>query len=88
MQLHELTKPLSEYTEEELLERVKQIRHNRTVERPAAKARTVRKAAKGSVTKMSKMHAMLAAMSDEDKKALLAQLGVDDSQLDLPMGDN
>lgn len=90
MQLKDLYKPLSELTEEELKERIQAIRHNRTVERPAAKARTTRAAKvgkKGTTTRMNQLHAMLASMSDEDKKELLASLGIDENQQQLPLGD-
>ena len=90
MQLNDLYKPLSELTEDELKERIQKIRHNRTVERPAAKARTARAAKvgkKGTTTRMNQLHAMLAAMSDEDKKALLASMGIDENQQQLPLGD-
>lgn len=76
MQLTDLYKPLHELSDEELVERVRQIRHNRTVERPAAKARAKKEANKGSVTKINKLQAMLAAMSPEDKQQLLADLGI------------
>lgn len=80
MQLKDLFKPLGELTDDELREHVRQIRNNRTVVRPAAKAHAKRAASKGTTTKMNKLHAMLAAMSDSDKAQLLLELGMSDEQ--------
>lgn len=78
MKLVDLQKPLSEMTTEELLERVRQIRHNRFVERPAAKKRVDdaekaegRRETKKAGTKVDKL---LAGMSTEQIEALLKKL--------------
>ncbi len=80
MQLTDLYKPLDQMTDEELKERLQQIRHNRTVARPAAKAREKKASSKGSVTRVNKLHAMMAAMSPEDKAQLLLDLGMSNDQ--------
>lgn len=75
MQLNDLYKPMSEMTDEELRERLQKIRHNRTIARPATVARAKKAASKGSVTRSNQLHAMFAAMSEEDKAQLLLDLG-------------
>ncbi len=78
MQLENLFKPLSSLSEEELKARIQAIRHNRTVERPAAKARAKRAAntgKTGNITRMNQLHAMLAAMDPEAREQLLLGLG-------------
>lgn len=78
MKLSDLQKPLAEQTDEELIERLRRIRHNRHVERPAVKKReekadaiTGRRAAKKAGSSMDKM---LAGLTDEQRLALIAQL--------------
>lgn len=80
MQLKDLYKDISELSDDELRARLQEIRHNRTVVRPAAKVREKKAASKGSVTRVNKLHALLEAMSPEDKKQLLLDLGVSDDQ--------
>lgn len=78
MQLDNLFKPLSSLTEEELKARIQEIRHNRTVERPAAKARAKKAETtgkRGTITKMNQMHALLAAMDPKEREQLLLGLG-------------
>lgn len=75
MQLNDLYKSMSDMSDEELRERLQQIRHNRTVVRPAAATRAKKTASKGSVTRSNQLHAMFAAMTDEDKAQLLLDLG-------------
>lgn len=75
MQLNDLYKPMATMTDEELRERLQTIRHNRTIARPAAATRAKKTASKGNVTRSNQLHAMVAAMSDEDKAQLLLDLG-------------
>ena len=75
MQLHDLYKPLEDLTDEELRQRLQEIRHNRTVERPAAKARAKRAANKGRVSKINKAQGMLAGLTKEQIAELIAELG-------------
>lgn len=75
MQLHDLIKPIDQMTDEELLERLRQSRANRTIVRPAKQARAKRAAKKGAVTRINKVENLLEGLSEEEKQALIAQLG-------------
>lgn len=75
MQLQDLFKPLDELTEEELRKKLQEIRHNRTVERPAAKARAKRESNKGRSAKISKAESLLAGLTPEQIKELMDKLG-------------
>ena len=75
MQLLDLVKPIEQCTDEELLERLRTIRHNRKTVRPAAKAHAKRAAKKGAQTRMTAVEKLLASMSEEDRQALIAELG-------------
>lgn len=75
MQLLDLVKPIEQCTDEELLERLRTIRHNRNTVRPAAKAHAKRAAKKGAQTRMSAVEKLLAGMSEEERQALIAELG-------------
>lgn len=75
MQLKDIVKPIDQMTDEELLEHLRQIRHRRSVERPAARAKVERAEKKESRGKLSKMDKMLAALSPEDRAKLIAELG-------------
>lgn len=74
MQLHDLVKPINECSDEELLERIRVIRNNRTTVRPAAKAHAKRAAKKGQQGRMSNIEKMLAGMSEADRVLLIAEL--------------
>jgi len=75
MQLQNLFKPLDELSDEELKARLQEIRHNRTVERPAAKAHAKRAENKGRVSKVNKAQGLLAGLSKEQIAELIAELG-------------
>ena len=75
MQLQNLFKPLDELSDEELKARLQEIRHNRTVERPAAKAHANRAENKGRVSKVNKAQGLLAGLSKEQIAELIAELG-------------
>lgn len=75
MQLNDLVKPIEECSDEELLERLRAIRHNRTVVRPAAKSRAKREAKKGQQTRLNKVESLLAGLSEEQRKQLILELG-------------
>lgn len=78
MKLADLQKPMEDMSDEELLERLREIRHNRFVERPAAKkheeqeaekaARPARTRAKSAVEKL------VANLTPEQREALMKQL--------------
>lgn len=74
MQLDQLVKPMDDMTDEELLERLRQIRHNRTVIRPAALAHKKKAVTKGSQGRVSKLANLTAELTPEQKAALIAQL--------------
>ena len=74
MQLKDLVKPISSMTDEELMERLREIRHRRSVERPAARARVERAEKKETNKKLGALDKMLAGLSDAERQQLLAQL--------------
>jgi hypothetical protein len=74
MKLPDLVKPLDQLTDDELLERLRQARHNREVHRPAAKKLVERAEIKASRSRMSSMDKLLANLSDEDREALINKL--------------
>lgn len=71
MQLKDLTKPISDLTDEELMERLRTMRHSRTAIRPAAKAHAKRAAKKGAQGRMSKVDKLLVGLSREEIIQLL-----------------
>lgn len=75
MQLKDLVKPIDQMSDDELLERLRQIRHNRNTVRPAAKSHAKRAARKGQQGRISKVENILAGLSDEQRQQLLLELG-------------
>lgn len=74
MQLKDLTKPIDQMTDEELMERLRVMRHNRTTVRPAAKAHAKRAAKKGAQTRINKVDKLLEGLSREQVLALLGEM--------------
>ncbi len=74
MQIHDLVTPIDQLTEEQLHERLREIRHRREVIRPAAKARVDRAEKKTTQAKTTKVSNMVAKLSDADRLALIAAL--------------
>lgn len=74
MQLHDIAVSLDDLTDEQLLERIRIARANRTTVRPAAKSHAKKAAKKGAVTRINKVDAMVAGMSEADRLALIAAL--------------
>lgn len=74
MQLKDITKPISECTDEELQERLRNIRHTRTVVRPAAARHVERAEVRTSRKKVSAIEKLLDKMSPEERAAFMAQL--------------
>jgi len=74
MQLKDLVKPIDKMSDEELLERLREIRHRKTVERPAAKARVEKAEKKQSRGRMSAMDKLLAALTPEEQAELMKSL--------------
>ena len=75
MQLQNLFKPLAECSDEELKERLREIRHNRDVVRPAKKAHEKREANKGRVSKVNKAEGLLAGLSKDQILQLMMEFG-------------
>lgn len=75
MQLTDLVKPLDQCSDEELLERLRTIRHNRNTVRPAAKNHAKRAAKKGQQGRLSKVENLLSGLSEEERLQLLTELG-------------
>lgn len=75
MQLKDLITPISELSDEQLLEKLRTIRHNRTTVRPAAAARVKKTEKKESKAKMSEADKLLSALTPEQLQLLMQQLG-------------
>lgn len=76
MQLKDLTKDIRSMTDEELLEHVRGIRHNKYVARPAASKKRQVEKKKVERKATSAIDKLLQKLSPEERKALLKQLGV------------
>lgn len=74
MQLKHLVKTLDEMSDEELLERLRQVRHNREVAKPVAKAKAAKVEKRASNKKLNTARDLLENLSLEDREALLKQL--------------
>lgn len=79
MKLSDLTKNLSNMTEEELLDHVKEIRNRKYIERPATKKREADAEKKEKNTAVRGVQKVLGDMTAEDKAALLKLLESDNS---------
>lgn len=75
MQLKHLVKPLDQMTDEELLEKLRTVRHNREVARPVAKAKVTTAAKKTSNKKMTIARDLFSDLSEDERLALIKQLG-------------
>jgi ribosomal protein L29 len=74
MQLKDLVNPIRDMTDEQLKEKLRDIRHNRTTVRPAAEAKVKRAAKKESNKKMSEADKLIAALSPEQLQLLMSQI--------------
>lgn len=74
MQLHDLVTPLEDLSDEELLEKLRQARHNRTVVRPAAAKRVERAETKTKRARATKVDKLTGSLSAAEKAALIEQL--------------
>jgi len=74
MRLNDLIKPIDECTEEELMERLRRVRHNREVARPVAVAKATKEVKKSSVKKMSALEKLVEGMSEADREKLIESL--------------
>ena len=75
MQLQDLVKSVEAMTDDELRERIKQIRHTRETVRPAAKKHVEKAAKKGNVGRINKAADLFAGMSEEEKAEIIKALG-------------
>lgn len=75
MQLKDLVKPIDQMSDDELMEKLRTMRHNRTTARPAAKAHAKREAKKGAQTRINKVEDLLKGMTREDLIKLLGETG-------------
>jgi len=74
MQLKDLVKPIDQQTDEELLARLRIVRHNREVLRPAAMKRAERKDTKVSRAKATATEKLLDNLTEAEREQLLAKL--------------
>lgn len=74
MQLKDLVKPISDMTNEELLEHLREVKQRRTVIRPAHQAHIDRAEKKTTRAKGKKMDTVLGKLTDEERLKLIAQL--------------
>lgn len=75
MQLNNLIQPLEDMSDEELKQRLFDLRHRRETERPVAKKKMQKAAKKASNKKVSSAEKMLANLSPEELAALMKELG-------------
>ena len=78
MQMNDLVQPIDKMTDDELRERLRNLRHRRQVERPASKNIAKRAISKGKTTRINKLEALLSNMSETERQLLIAQLGADE----------
>lgn len=74
MQLSDLTKSISQLTDEELLERLRTVRHNRSVVRPAARKHVERAEKRETRTKVASTDKLLQQLTPEQMAILIKQL--------------
>ena len=75
MQLNDLVKPLDKLTDDELLERLRQVRHNREVARPVARRKQAKTEAKASRARVTSVTKLLDGLSEAERATLIQQLG-------------
>lgn len=74
MQLKDLVKPISQMSDDELLEHLRQVKQRRTIERPAHRAHVERAEKKTARAKGKKIDTVLGALSEEERLRLIEQL--------------
>lgn len=77
MQTPELIKTLDQMTDDELLERLRTVRHNREVARPVAKKKADVAEKKTSRKRVSDMDKLLVGMTEEERQQLINSLSED-----------
>jgi DNA-binding MarR family transcriptional regulator len=78
MKLSNLVKTIDQMTDEELIERLRIIRHNREVAKPAVRQRVERSEKKSSRIRVSAAEKLLVGLSEEERRQLILQLGEQD----------
>jgi len=74
MNLDDLIEPIDGLTEDELIQRLRNIRRRREVVKPATVNRNKRVAQKGGQARVSKVEALLADLTPEELEKLLSEL--------------
>lgn len=74
MQLSNLIKPLDKMPDDELLEKLRAVRHNREIARPVARRRAANVAKKESRARSGRIEKLLVGLSEEERNALIEQL--------------
>ena len=77
MQTPELVKTLDQMTDDELLERLRTVRHNREVARPVAKKKADVAEKKTSRKRVSDMDKLLVGMTEEERQQIINSLSED-----------
>lgn len=76
MQLSDLVKPIDEMTDEELRDRLAEVRRRQSVERPSSTNRKKKAATKEVKKKLTPLEKMLDQLSPEELEQLLKEHGV------------
>jgi len=79
VQIHNLVKSLDQLSDDELLARLQQVRHNREVARPVAKRKAASVAKKEGAARTKKISKLLDGLSDDDRAKLIEQLSEGES---------
>lgn len=74
MRLHDLVKPITEMSDEELHAYLLEIRRRKSVERPATIKREKKAERKSAKAKVSSMDKILSQLSPEERETLLKEL--------------
>ena len=77
MQLQNLVRTLDSMSDDELLERLRTVRHSREVGRPTARKRADAPERKASKARVSATTKLLDGLSDEERQALIERLSKD-----------
>ena len=75
MQTIDIIKPISQMTDEELMEKLRTVRHNREVSRPVARKKAEVAEKKTTRKKISAIDKVVDTMTDEEKRKLIELLG-------------
>ena len=73
MRTENLLKTLDQMSDDELLVRLREVRHNREVARPVARKKAAKAETKQTRVKQTAAEKLLTALSDEEREKLLEQ---------------